>query len=213
MGKRVGLLAGLLVLTLGSGVVAQEPSPEPPPWFGGRVEMPEHGFAVTLPDDWVGIDLSVDAASQLEVASGFIDPDLWPADNAMLPGGLAAMGSNGMHLLSVHATSADHCLWIAVPVSAMPADVAADGLYKMHIDDPVSRDVEPPQAIELPAGPAYLLRQSMWVEPVGMWSRLTSYVLDMGDGVFFAVCTTYDTRPDDDWLSIAETIEFLPAEE
>jgi hypothetical protein len=41
MGKRVGILAGLLVLVLGSGVAAQEPSPEPPPWFGGRVEMPE----------------------------------------------------------------------------------------------------------------------------------------------------------------------------
>ena len=51
-GKRVGLLAGLLlVLVLGTGVVAESPSP--PPWSGGRVGMSEYGFAVTVPDDWL----------------------------------------------------------------------------------------------------------------------------------------------------------------
>ena len=34
----------------------------------------------------------------------------------------------------------------------------------------------------------------------------------MSTGIFFAVCNTYDVRPDDDWLSSVETIEFLPAE-
>ena len=63
MGKRTGLLAGLLVAALGSGVVAQSPSS--PPWFGGRVEMPGHGFAWTLPDGWVGFDPSADIADTL----------------------------------------------------------------------------------------------------------------------------------------------------
>ncbi len=44
-------------------------------------------------------------------------------------------------------------------------------------------------------------------------SPTSAYVLAMGDGVFMAVCNTYAARPDDDWLSIVETIEFLPAEE
>ena len=204
------LLAVHLLGTSATPVIAQELSS--PPWFGGRVEMPEHGFAVTIPEDWVAFDLAVDAASQLEAGIGVHRPGPWFADDATLAGGLAAMGSSGMHLLSIHETSFDHCLWTAVPVSTMPAGVAADEQYKTAIDD-VLWDAEPPQAIDLPAGPAYLLRQSMWREPPGVWAQATSYVLDMGEGVFFAVCTTHDTRPDDDWLAIAETIEFLPAEE
>ena len=81
MGKRVGLLAGLLVLALGSGVVAQGASPpaSPPPWFGGHVDMPEHGFAVTLPDDWVALDPIVDLTAQLEAASAVFFPPLEPS--------------------------------------------------------------------------------------------------------------------------------------
>jgi hypothetical protein len=75
MHRRVGLLAELSVLALGSGGLAQAPSPEPPPRFGGRVEMPEHGFAVTVPDDWVALDLAVDEASRLEAAASFVGPD------------------------------------------------------------------------------------------------------------------------------------------
>ena len=89
MGKRVGLLTGLLALTLGTGVVAQSPSPEPPPWFGGRVEMPEHGVAVTFPDDLVAFDLTEDIGAQVEAAYGVPAPDTvaWlqaraPADDA-----------------------------------------------------------------------------------------------------------------------------------
>lgn len=42
----------------------QEPSP--PPWFGGRVEMPEYGFAVTVPDGWIAFDLEGRVVAQVE---------------------------------------------------------------------------------------------------------------------------------------------------
>ena len=51
MGKRVGLLAGLLVLALGSGVVAQEPSPGPG-MQEPRFEVPGSGFSLAIPADW-----------------------------------------------------------------------------------------------------------------------------------------------------------------
>jgi len=208
--KRVGLLAGLLVLTLGSGAMAQEPSP--PPWFGGRVEMPEHGFAVTVPADWVTFDTAVDAVSQLEAASGVLDPVVWPADGAELLGVLATAGSEDMQLLSSHATTVDLCWMGAQPAWDMPIDEVADSMFESYLDDPSARDVEAPQRIDLPAGPAYLIRSSDQ-DDSGVWGPSSMYLLDADPGVLMTYCSTKDARPEDDWLSIVETIEFLPAEE
>ena len=49
---RLSLVGTVMVLLLAgtASTLAQSPSPEPPPWLGGRVEMPEHGFAVAVPD-------------------------------------------------------------------------------------------------------------------------------------------------------------------
>ena len=213
MGKRVGLLAGLLALTLGSGVVAQSPSPEPPPWFGGRVEMPEHGFAVTMPDDWVTFDASTDVGSQLEAASGFLDTEVWLADGGRLLERNAALGSQGMQAMSLHATKLDFCLLAALPDMPFTAQKVAELQYDSFIDDPLARDVEPPQHIDLPAGLASHLRMSGRADSDAEWMSSSMYVLDQNEGVLVAVCGTYDDHPEDDWLSIAETIEFLPAEE
>jgi len=54
----IALLAACLLGTSTVPALAQETSP--PPWFGGRVEMPEHGFAVTIPEDWMAFDLGAD---------------------------------------------------------------------------------------------------------------------------------------------------------
>ena len=59
--------------------------------------------------DWAAFDLTVDVESQLEAASGFLDPAVWSADAAGPPAMLAAMRSQGMHLASVHATTNDNC--------------------------------------------------------------------------------------------------------
>jgi hypothetical protein len=44
------------------------------------------------------------------------------------------------------------------------------------------------------------------------WEQL-DYLYTDGEVWFQLQCSTEDTAPDDRWLSIAETIEFLPAEE
>ena len=51
LGKRVGLLAGLLVLVLGSGAVAQSGSPTGLE-AGVRLAVPEAGIALTIPAGW-----------------------------------------------------------------------------------------------------------------------------------------------------------------
>ncbi len=126
---RVGLLVMALVMALGFGAVAQEASPEPPPWFGGRVEMPEYGFAVTLPDDWVAFDPAADAPSQAAAAVEALDLTAWPIDEADFVGMLAAVEDLGFHLLSQNATSTSSCVWTAAPVSAVTAEQMARLVY------------------------------------------------------------------------------------
>ncbi len=217
MGRRVGLLAGLLVLVLGAGAVAQEPSPEPPPWFGGRVEMPEHGFAVTLPDDWVAFDTAVDAVGQLEAASGFIDSRLWSADDTGFVDASALLASEGMQLWTSHTLSADSCsmgvLYRGTGMTLEVLDAFAAHMYEKFADDPLARDVELPLPVYLPTGPAYLMRMSERDDPdVDWWWPSSIWTLGTDESLLMAFCTKNGARPDDDWLSIVETIEFLPAE-
>lgn len=56
MGTRVGLMAGLLVLTLGPGVAAQEPSPTGLE-AGIRLDVPEANIGLKIPAGWsVSVD-------------------------------------------------------------------------------------------------------------------------------------------------------------
>ena len=212
MDKRVGLLAGLLVLLLTPGAVAQPPSPEPPPWLGGRVEMPEYGFAVTVLDDWVAYDPASDADSQVEAVSGLWDPAIRSVAESKVRGNLALAASAGIHLYSANANG-DTCLWMATPVSVVPAQDMADLLFARYVDDPTARDVEPSLRVDLPAGPAYVVRMSRYDGLLDRWSPMSAYHLSMSEGVLLVVCTAGDARPDDDWLSIVEPVEFLPAKE
>ena len=209
MGMRTGLLAGMLVLALGSGVVAQESSP--PPWIGGRGEMPEHGFAVTLPDGWVGFDVSGDIESQLGVALDVLDPDLWSTDEAGWIDGFAEQASDDVPLWSAHATSTNRCE--LGRSDHLPFAEVANYYLEWYLDHPDRRDVEP-RLIDVPTGTAYHIRMTHWDGPDWPeWWPMSTYLLD-ADGVVFDVsCWSHEARPDDDWLSIAETFEVLPVEE
>ena len=72
----VGVAIALMVIAVrpagaSGGVASQATSqgPSPPPWFGGRVEMPEHRFALALPSDWLYADALV------------VPDDWWDLDN------------------------------------------------------------------------------------------------------------------------------------
>ena len=54
---------------------AAAPLPDhvPPPWFGGCVELPVHGIALTVPSDWLVLDPTADIEAQ--AAAVFSDSD------------------------------------------------------------------------------------------------------------------------------------------
>ena len=207
MDKRAGALAGLLVLTLGSGVVAQSPSPEPPPWFGGRVEMPEHGFAVTLPEHLVALDPGGDVDGQLRALQA---PDEGLTEDVLagVRRELTSARMDGVALTTLAFDSESSNCRFRVLGDTVPLDEFVGLLHSVVLDDENRTDVEPPTPAVLPAGRA----RKLAVAYPGSSERLVFYFVD-GAGVRLWLACLGQEPPADDWLSIAETIEFLPAEE
>ena len=215
MGKRVGLLAGLLILVQGSGTVAQSPSPEPPPWFGGRVEMPEYGFAVTVPDGWVAFDPAGDIADQLDAVVMVFFSDLVPQDNMETASVLA---STGAQMVLQKGAELETCHLFTERLVNQTIEGLASDMYEWAVRDAASRVVDSPEFIDLPVGETYLIRLEVRVEPflpeqnTDPWTPSSWYLIGSADRSIFLDCAGAYGRPDDDWLSIIETIEFLPAE-
>ena len=68
--------------------------------------------------------------------------------------------------------------------------------------------------IDLPSGTAYRIQMSRRSgSESDEWWPATYYLLGTEGPLMHVDCVTYDTRPDDDWLSIVETFEFVTGEE
>ena len=162
---------------------------------GGRVERPEDGFAVTFPDGWTveevapSTDEWFDGADEAQALETVI---LWASDD----------GSDAECMVVDYASlaSADPP-WPSV-------DVATTWYLDRMADDPGYR--EPARTYEtLPSGRTGHITAT---DSDG-WSGDAYYFRDaQGDAWMHLACWSPE-RPDDHWLSIAETFEFLPAEE
>jgi hypothetical protein len=214
MGKRVGLLAGLLV-GLGSSVMAQSPSPSAPPspWVAGqRVQMSEHGFAVTVPDGWAAFHPDGDEAQLAEVIVTWTGRGATDDDVRAVAEQIATARQEGVQLMLVEGASESTCILTVRTKRAIETGEFAVQLASAMASDDRYIDVEPPRAIELPAGAAFAIRGS---RPNPDWLArsvpLTQYLVDSDRALLFATCVG-PVRPADDWRSIVETFEFLPGE-
>ena len=205
MVKRVGLLAAMLTLVLGSGTVAQEPSPEPPPWFGGRVEMPEHGFAVMVPDGWLAFDLAGDVEEQARAATAAIYPDASEAAIESSAGYVRSLQDRGQ-LAVLDPSAFSNCTLLVGPAVGRDLESLASGMYDFVSNDERVLHAEPPQAMTLPAGLARLVTHG------GEAYESAAYMGEGARKAFMVECRAAE-RPEDDWLSIVETLEWLPASE
>lgn len=71
-----------------------------------------------------------------------------------------------------------------------------------------------PRFVQLPTGTAYHIRLSRRAESdPDEWRPASYYLIDLEGVIVEAYCDTRDARPEDDWLSIVETIEHLPTTE
>ena len=81
------VLASLLGISAAAPSLAQEEGP-PEPGLGGRIELPEAGYALTVPDDWVAI---VPSSAEIDVIIenlGTIDLELATTVENALAGGV-----------------------------------------------------------------------------------------------------------------------------
>lgn len=190
--------------------MAQSPSPEPPPWFGGRVEMPEHGFAVTVPEGWLAFGPE-DLEEQVEVAADWLHPNSPDERRDIFERFSRALARTSFQLALIEQSSASTCSLVVYDDTPITAEAMAEGLEMRLSEDERVTVVAPSHVIDVPAGPGRSLEFD-WAQADGPGITQVAYHLAGHEGTFFFLVCGGDERPDDAWLSIAETFEWLPKE-
>ena len=186
------------LLGVGAGsVLAQPPtfSPETPSW---RVEVPEAGLALSLPTGW---DVRVPMGKVTHRGEHTDDPDRgwWVVLDAGSPQEFPDVGTGGCEVWLFRTDDPDNH-------AATLSDIWGDA--DMYWTTPTYAADHTETAVMLPAGPA--TRFDFADEFPRGYEYHADYRIVAPDGVVWLMCQSTDVRPDD---SIAETIEFLPAEE
>jgi hypothetical protein len=193
--------------TMASGPVAAQGDATDAVGFGGRVEVPEAGYVLTLPDDWVYIrPTAEDTSSIIETVRTFA-PDL----ASMVEAGLAR-GAN-VSLIAVSPAGPDAAFTATCNVIDSPSDglsldlrIAAELASYRSLGDAITvgPDVT---TLDLPAGKT--VRLDVGLSVPGYETASSSYVYTDGTTFHTLTCTDLDW-PEDRWLSIGGTFEFLP---
>jgi hypothetical protein len=204
--------ASLLGAAAGGPLLAQDAEQETgqePVVLGGRIEVPAAGYALTVPEDWVALYPSAEDAAAITDALRSIDPELATTLEAALTSGV------GFSFLAFGGTDEtgfrDNCNVIDYPTEgaslgmAVAADIAAMGdMGEALVGEPVT------ESIDLPAGESARVEYAL--EYPGVQAVFSAYYFTDGT-VFHLLTCTGTERPDDSWLSIAESFEFLAAGE
>jgi hypothetical protein len=220
------------------------PDPPPPPWFGGRVELPRYGLALTVPDGWVAVDLTADIDGQAALLASRVQQDLEACASDLCAAMRRVMGRERIEssvteaLLEARATSivwlgdlawADLSAWepgaearvqdCRVGMELPASDLAPDDLPNVIGDVITILDADPQLeligewrelSIDGHAAASFDLLDSGSGPDSDLASRSTWYLLSGEDGRYRWLTCRGASWPDDRWLSIAWTLEFLP---
>jgi hypothetical protein len=184
--SNVAVLAAMLLTASTAGVAAQDTEPG----LGSeaqQVEVSEAGITMAVPGDWsVVVQMVRDEAILPPELSEAEPVDRWIVLEAAAPDGSGcALAMYGEHPLGFD----DHARWI-------------ESGYAGEAD--VTSVAATPST--LPVGDA--VRFDVAIEGIGFW---TSYLFESEEARYHLSCIS-EARPDDDWRSIAETIEAIPME-
>jgi hypothetical protein len=195
----IAVMVCALGIGFGSAAAGQSPAPNPTPPsgpVGQRVEAPGEGFALTFPAGW-----SVGVASA--------PPQTTPDGRAMPR---AAMGAIPIFPIAISAKGPgwqeriEQCRAGSFPyIGLTPNDIAVS--LAIILLEPDTFSAEP---VSLPAGEAAHLAATKTVD--GRVVHQSAYVVAKDAGYLWLWCVGLDEWPDDDWRSIAETIEMLAPE-
>jgi hypothetical protein len=165
----------------------EEAGPDPSQYE--RVEVPEAGIAMAFPPDW-NVDVEMRERE-----------DFWLSER--FPEAAPVLFWNVLYASPGGRPWCDVTWYPAHPTSL--AEHAIDWEALMTPDGDVERSIEV-QPIEVGAGSGY--RFVVWNEPTDDYR--TVYLLESGTAHYLVECVS-DTRREDDWLTVAESIELWEA--
>ena len=167
----------------------------------GRIELPDHGFAVTLPDGWSRVDLTAGDLDAIMEAAGGMNPelaDMYSAQiQAMLSSGLALFafgpGTSGANLNVLVLPGGGLSLDLLEQMNMAQIEALADGAVNS-------------ERLQLPAGEALHLRYRMQVAGGVEAPALDQYLVLGGSNQYmFSVTNATEAEA----RAIAESIEIL----
>jgi hypothetical protein len=169
----------------------------------GRIEVPDHGFALTLPDGWTRLDLSAGDLEELMSAGlGEIDPALAAQYSAqirtMIAAGLAVFA------LGPDAASGTNLTILAIPSMGLSLDLL-EQLNAGQIEQLAGGEVTT-ERVTLPAGEAIHFTYGVPVPTLGTESTIDQYLLIAGDK---QLVITVTGAAAEDGTAIANSIELI----
>ena len=204
--RRLSLLfSATLLLSVSAGSVAVAQSTQPI-GFGGRVEVPEAGYAITFPDDWTHVRPSGGDIDAIVDGLTAVAPDIAAVVEQGLAGGLAfslmafAPASPGNDVL-------ENCNVNGGPSGGMSLDfIVAQNVAGLATLGDIFTTGPDTAIVEMPAGDAGRIDIGWSLE--GQPLEVSVYLYTDGETFQTLTCTGAE-RPPDDWSSIAETFVFL----
>jgi hypothetical protein len=189
-----GLIATALVTSLvvvGSAATAAQSPSSNQTLEGQRIEMSAHGLAITFPYDWTVRQLTSEGFEIGAQAEGL------PAGMSIVLDAVGPLGGGTCYLEIDDPSVRGEPVLLATYAVAVERNLA-------QAQDPAYDHVKRTR-VGLPAGPAWRFDAS------NDDASATLYILRGQDGLYGVTCTS-DDPPEDRWLSIVETLKFLPDE-
>jgi hypothetical protein len=193
------LVAASLAALLTSGIVSAQV--DAPVGGGGRVDVPEAGYGITLPDDWVSVRPSAADLDTLMSALGEVEPELVELVAAQLGSGIS-MSLIGLAPVELGQV-AESCNVVSAPHGGMSAElILAQNLAFMNGMDLTSGPEV--RELELAAGAVPQVDYGMEIAGADLVFSAWFYVDD--EQLHVLTCTGAE-RAVDTWGEIAASFE------
>jgi hypothetical protein len=176
---------------------------------------------MTWPEDWYAFDITdpdlLSAAEALDEFAAFMAPKALTFPATAL-GGMGDDAEASLVAVRLDLVEPFHPRFCAVIGFGVPGSEFRDAYVSSFIRD-VRRRAEglgwvhagEPETVSLPVGEATVLWGTAGPDYEQSFEAYADYVLTRGEDAFVLACAG-EEPPEDHWLSIAESFEFLPEE-
>lgn len=168
----------------------------------GRIEIPDKGVALTLPDGWTRVDLAAGDLEALLEAAGAADPALAEQYSAQIQAMLAA--GLALFALGPDPLAGTNVTMLAIPSMGLSLDLL-EQLNVAQVEQMAEGDVKT-ERVDLPAGEAIHLEYAVPVAGTASGTTIDQYLLVVDDNQIVLTITGATPAEGD---AIANSVELL----